>query len=615
VRLFVRSLRDCSRLWLAWVSLLLVGALIPALGLLLPLIEKRLIDDVLIARKGGMLLTLVSWYGCIWFASTASHFVAAMLRALLSEKITLAFRQRVFEHCERLSFAFSRQDHSARTIALFSNDVPSIAALPGGIIPGLISCLTSLIIGLAIMFKLNWQLALAAGLLPPAIAGIAVLLTRPLRPLSRKAQEVAAQITLRLQENLAGLREVVAFGQGAKQSLRFMDTLQDLLRIRMRLAIIDTGIQTGQSALSLSITLVILGYGGYLVLHDQATLGTMIAMRSLFDLVFLPAGQVFGLCAMGQKALASVERVYEFLDQTPKVQEDPRAHLPVKPQGAITFDRVRFGYDPEQPVLHDVSFSVLAGEVVALVGPSGAGKSTLTSLILRFYDPLSGRVLLDGVDLRELTLSGIRQQIGVVFQDTFLFSGSIRENLAFARTDASEEEIVAAARAANAWEFIERLPEGLDTQVGERGTRLSEGQKQRLAVARVFLRDPRILILDEPTSALDARSELLFQEALERLMRGRTTFIIAHRLATVRSAHQILVIDGGRIAEQGTHSQLLSEGGLYAELFGLQFPGSPLPLPPPPREERRAVKPGTRNDAPGIVQMAETAAPAGRQVL
>ncbi|MGV3724024.1 MAG: ABC transporter ATP-binding protein [Actinomycetota bacterium] len=577
VRLFLRSLKDCSRLWYAWAPLLLVGILTPVLGMLLPLLEKRLIDEVLIARRAELLPAVIALYGAVWIGSSATHFAGAALRSLLSERVTLNFRQRVFEHCEKLSFAFSRQDHSAQTVSLISNDVPCVAALPAGIVPGLISCVSSLVVGLTLMFHLNWQLALAAGVLPPMVGGAAMLLTRPLRPLARQVQEIAAALTQRVQENLAGLREVAAFGQGTAQSVRFGAVLQELLRARMRLALIDGGIQTGQSALSLSITLVILGYGGYLLLNDRATLGTLVAMRSLFDLVFMPAGQVFGIFANGQKALASVERVYEFLDQEPKVAELPTAHSPGRARGEVTFDRVSFGYGAEHVVLQDITFTAAAGEVIALVGPSGAGKSSLASLILRFYDPGGGRVLLDGVNLRDLTLAGLRRQIGVVFQDTFLFSGSIRENLAFAREGATEQEITAAAQAANAWEFIERLPDGLDTQVGERGTKLSEGQKQRLAVARVFLRDPRILILDEPTSALDARSEFLLQEALEKLMRGRTTFVIAHRLSTVRSVDRILVISGGRIVEQGSHLHLLELGGLYAELFDLQFRGSEAP--------------------------------------
>jgi ABC-type multidrug transport system fused ATPase/permease subunit len=289
--------------------------------------------------------------------------------------------------------------------------------------------------------------------------------------------------------------------------------------------------------------------------------------------VLVPAGQVLARIGNAQKALAAVERIYAFLDAAPRVPEAPGARMPRELAGAVTFDRVSFAYQPGRTVLDQVSFSARPGELIALVGPSGAGKSTLVSLIARFYDPTEGRVLLDGIDLRALPLAGLRRQVGIVFQDTFLFATTIRENIAFGRAGASEAEIIAAARAANAWEFIEQLPEGLDTPVGERGVRLSAGQKQRLAIARALLRDPRILILDEPTSALDARSEHLLQTALDNLVRGRTTFVIAHRLATVQRADRVVVLDGGRIVEQGTHTELLQRPGLYRELFELQRRG------------------------------------------
>jgi ABC-type multidrug transport system fused ATPase/permease subunit len=263
--------------------------------------------------------------------------------------------------------------------------------------------------------------------------------------------------------------------------------------------------------------------------------------------------------------------VYALLDEQPSVRERPGARSPTAVEGAVVFDHVSFAYAPGRPVLHDVSLAVAPGQVVALVGPSGAGKSTLVSLLARFYDPTAGRVLLDGQDLRELSLGGLRAQIGMVFQDTFLFATTIRENIAFGRPSADEAAIIAAARAANAWEFVEQLPLGLETPVGERGVQLSEGQKQRLAIARALLRDPRILVLDEPTSALDARSERLLQSALDNLMRGRTTFVIAHRLATAQRADQILVLERGAIVERGTHAELLARRGVYRELFDLQF--------------------------------------------
>jgi ABC-type multidrug transport system fused ATPase/permease subunit len=280
-----------------------------------------------------------------------------------------------------------------------------------------------------------------------------------------------------------------------------------------------------------------------------------------------------GLVGDAQKSLAGAERVYGFLDQVPPVPERVAATLPAVVTGEIAFEQVDFAYQPGHPVLTDVSFVARPGETIAVVGPSGAGKSTLASLVARFYDPTDGRVTLDGVDLRDLSLEELRRHIAIVFQDTFLFAATIRENLAIGREGASEAEMIAACQAANAWEFVERLPAGLDTPVGERGARLSEGQKQRLALARAFLRDPRILILDEPTAALDARSEHLLQSALRKLVRGRTTLVIAHRLATVEGADRILVLDRGQIAQEGSHVDLLRRGGLYRELHELQLGG------------------------------------------
>ncbi|HET8626901.1 MAG TPA: ABC transporter ATP-binding protein, partial [Thermomicrobiales bacterium] len=417
------------------------------------------------------------------------------------------------------------------------------------------------------------QLAVVTGILPLGVAGIGTVLTRPLRAAARRVQEKVAEVVQRVHENLAGLREVVAFGRGASQYRQFATTLEDLLRLRMRVTYMTSTLQTGQTLFGLLVTLVILLYGGYLVIQGRTTVGTLIAMRTLFGLVIYPAGQFLGLFATVQKSLGAADRIYAFLDEIPEVEDPPGAAEPAGVAGAVAFDRVSFGYAPGRPVLRDVSFAARPGELVALVGPSGAGKSTLMSLLARFYDPTAGRVTLDGVDLRDLTLAGLREQIGIVFQDTFLFADTVRANVAFGREGADGAAVVAALRAANAWEFVEALPDGLDTVVGERGARLSEGQKQRLAIARAFLRDPRILILDEPTSALDARSEHLLQAALDALMRGRTTFVIAHRLATVRRADRILVLDGGRIVEQGTHEGLLGADGLYRELHDLQFGG------------------------------------------
>jgi len=571
VKTLLRCLNDYRPLWRIWLPLLMLTALAPIVAIAIPLLEKRLIDSVVLARRVDLLAGTGAMYAGLWLLGMVLLVTGTALRAYFGERVTLRLRHRLFAHSGLLSLAFSRREHSGRTMSLFVNDVPSLAGLFSGTVLDGLGSLVALGAGAAVMVSLNWQLALAAGLGPLVVAGVAAVVTRPLRPAARRAQEKAAEVVERLQEHLSGMREVVAFGHMPKQELAFLSTLRELLRLRLRVTLIDTAIQSGAAVVSLAVTLSILIFGAYLVIEGKTTLGTVVAMRSLFGLMFQPAGQLMGLVSGTQKALGAADRVYAFLDQQPAVKECAGAQAVREVAGEISFDAVTFAYQPGQPVLRGISLTARPGEMIALVGPSGAGKSTLMSLVARFYDPAEGRVLLDGVDLREVSLSGLRDQIAIVFQDTFLFATTIGENIRLGRDDADEAEVIAAARAANAWEFIERLPRGLDTPVGERGVHLSEGQKQRIAIARALLRAPRILILDEPTSALDARSDHLLQSALDNLMRGRTTFVIAHRLATVQRADRIVVLDRGRIVEQGTHADLLRRRGLYRELFDLQF--------------------------------------------
>jgi ABC-type multidrug transport system fused ATPase/permease subunit len=559
--------------WRVWVPLLIVAALMPLVSVAMPLVQRQLVDDVILARDLSLLPSTVALYSGLWLVSLLGGVLGTFLSTYLNERMLMDLRQRLFEHTARLALAFSQREHSGRTMSLFLNDAPNVAGIFSSTATILVGNLVAIVAGAVAMFSLSWQLALVAGVAPPLVAAIAAVATRPLRPASRRAQEKAAELNERIAEHLSGIREVLAFGHEHSQAVRFATTLRDLLRLRLRVALVGTGLGIGQSLFSLSVTLVILGFGGWLVIQGQATLGTLLAMQSLFGMVFTPTGQMVGLISNIQKSLGSADRLYAFLSEQPRVADVANARPIRNALGRVTFENVSFSYQPDQPVLHDVSFSAEPAQMIALVGPSGAGKSTLMSLVARFYDPSVGRISLDGVDLRELSLAGLRGQIGMVFQDTFLFAGSIRENIAFGRAGAREAEIIAAARAAHAWEFISRFPEGLNTQVGERGVHLSEGQRQRLAIARALLRNPRILILDEPTSALDARSERLLQAALDNLMRDRTTFVIAHRLGTVLRADRILVVEAGRIVEQGTHADLLAQGGTYRELHDLQFSG------------------------------------------
>ncbi|MGE3908767.1 MAG: ABC transporter ATP-binding protein [Chloroflexota bacterium] len=571
--LLLRCLANLIPLWRIWLPLSVLTTALPLAVLALPLLEKHLLDEVVVPGRLDLLPLTVIAYAAFWSVAMLGQNLSAVLRAYLGERLTQHLRRRLFDHCTALSVSFSRKEHSARTMTLFVNDAPMLANFLNSTIILGIASLVTLVGSVALMLALNWQLALATGIAPIVLAGITWTVTRPLRPAARRAQDMASELNERLQEHLIGIREVVAFGRERAQQERFSTTLQELLRLRMRVTMFDTAVQTGQSIFSIAVTIVILGYGSYLIIEGDTTIGTLLAMRTLFSLVFQPISILVGSIGGIQQALSAADRVYEVLDRRPEVMDAGTTRMPLPTTGAVELDNVSFSYVPGQPVLRNISLKAEPGEVIALVGPSGAGKTTLASLIARFSDPDLGRILLDGSDLRTLPLADVRKQIGIVFQDTFLFADTIRANIAFGCESAVEADIIAAARAANAWEIIEQLPDGLDTYVGERGVRLSEGQKQRLAIARALLRKPRILILDEPTSALDARSEHLLQSALENLMRDRTTFVIAHRLATVRRADQILVLDRGRVVETGSHAQLLARGGLYRELFDLQLGG------------------------------------------
>jgi ABC-type multidrug transport system fused ATPase/permease subunit len=577
MKILLRTISEIGPLWRVWLPLSVVTMAMPLAILAMPVLEMRLLDEVVIPGRLDALPGLIATYGVLWLGVGVGQNLSAVWRAYLGERTTQLLYQRLFDHCSELSVGFARREHTARTMSLFTNDIPLLSGfLHSTVILGF-AAVVSLVGGIVLMLSLNWQLAVATGLAPLLVAGGAWLVTRPLRPAARRAQEKAAELNERLHEYLVGIREIVAFGREGTQRERFAGTLQELLRLRMKVTAINGAVQTGQGFFSLAVTVVILGYGSLLVIQGDTTIGTLVAMRTLFSYVFQPIALVIGSIGGAQQALGAADRLYAVLDQQPDVKDLGTTALSSTTRGALELDGVTYGYLPDQTVLHDVSFTAQPGEMIAIVGPSGAGKTTLVGAIARFFDPDAGRILLDGTDLRAFPLADLRARIGMVFQDTFLFADTIRANVAFGCAVADEDALVGAMRAANAWEIVERLPDGLDTQIGERGVRLSEGQKQRLAIARAILRRPRILILDEPTSALDARSEHLLQSALENLMRGRTTLVIAHRLATVRRADRILVLDRGRIVEAGTHDDLFRRGGLYRELFDLQFGGGVLP--------------------------------------
>ena len=450
-------------------------------------------------------------------------------------------------------------------------DVENSRALLSAGLLQLILTLGHVLLIAAIMVFLNWQLAILILLTTPAITIISITTTQKLRPIALAVQQQIGAYTAVLQESLAGIRVVQAFAAEARQSERFQAAnwgVRERSLEQNRIAAFR------QPLLPLSLELVqvaILVYGGSLVIDANLTIGTLVAFTQLRMLLAQPVRQVGNMLSSTARTTAAAERVFELLDTASAVTDKPDALELRDVQGHVQYDGVSFGYGKDLPLVQGIDIEVRPGETVALLGPVGGGKSTVLSLLPRFYDVQQGRVTIDGHDVRDLTLASLRANVGIVMQDVFLFSATIRDNIAYGRPDAAAAAVIEAASDARIHDFVMSLPEGYDTWVGERGITLSGGQKQRVAIARTLLLDPRILVLDDSTSSVDMETEYLIQAALAELLKGRTAFVIAHRIRTVRNADQILVLQEGRIVERGRHDDLVGRGGLYQEIYDAQL--------------------------------------------
>ena len=590
-----RLLRRCSRgeTWpvVAGLMLLLGGSLV---SLLQPWPLKLVIDCVingapapwwlkaLSQAAGGahhrLALLIILCAGLLIVHVLAGALTVLSTWALVAVGLRMVFRLRceLFDHMQRLSLRFHDSTSVGDALYRVTWDSYSVQAIfNGGLMPAITSLVT--LVGIAaVMFTRDWIVtAIALGVAVPLIL-LVRRMDRPMTEHSLRVHERESEISTRVQETLSGIRAVLAFGQEAFESERFRRHAESSLRASLRLTVIQTLSQSLVTVLLAAGTALIIAIGAWRVLQGRLTAGDVVLMASYVAMLFKPIELLAYTATNVQGSVAGAHRVLAILDAQPDVADAPDAlDLPGRARGAIRFENVSFGYDADRMVLRDVSFEVPAGATAALVGPSGAGKTTLVSLVLRFYDPTCGAVLLDGYDLRRLRLRSLRGNISLVLQDPVLFCASIAENIAYGRPSASRSEIEQAARAAGAHDFIMALPEGYDTRIGERGVNLSGGQKQRIAIARAFLKDAPVLVMDEPASALDAESESRLVEAVERLRAGRTTLIIAHRLSTARAADMIIVMDQGRIVETGTHEQLLAAGRLYARLYRMQFGAQP----------------------------------------
>nr|WP_290665927.1 ABC transporter ATP-binding protein [Ardenticatena sp.] len=544
---------------------------VTALNLVVPWIVRDVIDRGLLAGETRVLLISALLILLVALLRAVAGYAMMFYGQWLSFRVAYDLRQRLYEHLQRLSFDFFDRAQTGDLMSRLTGDVEQTQRFTGTGLLQLINVAVLLFGIIVVLLRANFTLALVALLPLPILVAITVRLGTRLRRMSHAVQEQLGRISSVMQESLTGIRVVKAFAREPYELQKFRQQNERFYRQRVHLVNTWANNFSFMSFLiAFSIGLVLL-FGGGQVLAGSMTVGTLFAFVSYLSQLNAPVRQLGFLVARAADATASAERIFDILDTAPTIEDTPDAIEIPAMRGSVTFEHVSFAYHDGKPILHDVSFHVPPGQVVGIVGPTGSGKSTVVSLIPRFYDVSAGRVLIDGYDVRQLKLASLRRHIGMVLQDAFLFSTTVRENIAFGRPDATEDEVVAAAKAAAAHEFIMELPNGYETVLGERGVTLSGGQRQRIAIARALLQDPRILILDDSLSAVDTETEYTIRRALNRLMKGRTTFIIAQRLLAVQHADCILVFDEGRLVEQGRHDELLAQQGLYAHMYDLQL--------------------------------------------
>jgi ABC-type multidrug transport system fused ATPase/permease subunit len=510
--------------------------------------------------------------GALAILSAVVNYTRSMLLMFVGNRIVYDVRRRVFRHLQRLSLRYFESNPHGRIMARVLYDVEAVQGVLSSGLVEIVSNVVTVVVVLILLFVFNWKLGLfSAAVLPLYVINFLVLRGK-IRLAAAEARDQYSEVYATLSESVSGIKVVMSFTRESAEARKFVNEIRHGIKLNMTRGHYSTLLGIGANLITGIANLAVLIIGGREVLvTGRMTMGELIAFRNYLSMLYGPLIALVTINDTINVVMTAVERIFETLDTVPDLQERRHAKRLDRVQGRVEFDHMGFSYEPGEPVLQDINYVAEPGTSTALVGPSGSGKTTLIHLIPRFYDPTEGRVLIDGTDLRDVTISSLRGNIGIVMQESFLFSGTLRENMKYGRPEATDEEVVQAAMAANCHDFIMEFPDGYETLVGEGGSRLSGGQRQRISIARALLRNPRILILDEATSALDSESEALVQDALDRLMKGRTTFTIAHRLSTVMNAGTILVMDQGKIVEQGSHAELATADGLYARLCEVQF--------------------------------------------
>ncbi len=556
------------RLAAAFVCAALVAGLSGAYAWLV----RPVLDGIFINKDETLLIVLPLAILAVAVLKGVFSYGQNYLMNYVGNQVITDVRQALFGQLLRLPVGFHDANTSGRLVSRVINDVNLMANAVAGVLKDIFQQGLTFLAMLGVIFYQNWQLAALSIIVIPLSAYTMVRMGQRLRNLATRGQERIGDMASLLQESLAGIRMVKAFGREETETLRFKASNKAFLQTTMKAIQVSSLGSSHMEVIGVIGVAGIVWYGGYLVIHDAMTPGAFFSFLAAMFMAYTPIRKLSGANNTIQQALSAAERVFEVLDLDTEQDRD-RGHVEMSPIArALEFKGVTFRYERHGlDALSDIDLSIRAGETVAFVGSSGSGKTTLVSLVPRFYEPTEGRILIDGVDIRDCTLRSLRAQIGIVSQDVVLFDESVALNIAYGRPDATKDEIVQAAKLAYAHEFIERLPSGYETLIGERGVKLSGGERQRLAIARAILRDPAILILDEATSALDTESERVVQMALSNLMKNRTTLVIAHRLSTIQNADRIVVLDRGRIVEIGSHETLLRQNGLYKRLHAMQF--------------------------------------------